>query len=90
MKLIIEDILQSIDESFKNKSIKDIYMTYIMIFGIIFTFSYLLFWDKAQQDYLKANRDIKNISQKLNTDKRYLTINPKSKILPVIVQCFFG
>ncbi|MEA1956418.1 MAG: hypothetical protein U9N02_08000 [Campylobacterota bacterium] len=80
MKLIIEDFLQNIDESFKDKGQKDIYMTYLMIFGLIFTFSYLLFWDKAEDDYLKINQEIINIKAKLNADKNYLIINPKAKI----------
>jgi hypothetical protein len=81
MKINIEDYLQVIDSSFKDKSQKDIYMTYIMIFGIIFAFSYLLFWENSLLAFEKKNKQIKTISSKINTDKRFLQVNPKSKII---------
>jgi hypothetical protein len=45
MNLNLENYLHAIDSNFKNKSDKDKYMVYIMIFSSIFAFSYLLFWD---------------------------------------------
>ena len=80
MKINIEDYLQSIDASFKNKSQKDIYMTYIMIFGLIFAFSYLLFWDNAKGTFKERNNQINQITSKINADKAYLQVNPESKI----------
>jgi len=80
MKNNIEDYLQSIDASFKNKSQKDIYMTYIMIFGVIFAFSYLLFWDSSEAAFNEKNKQINHISSKINADKAYLQANPESKI----------
>ena len=80
MKINIEDYLQSIDAAFKNKSQKDIYMTYIMIFGMIFAFSYLLFWESSQKGFEEQNNKIKDITAKINIDRMYLQRNPQSKI----------
>ncbi|MCK9491030.1 MAG: type 4a pilus biogenesis protein PilO [Sulfurimonas sp.] len=80
MKINIEDYLQSIDASFKNKSQKDIYMTYIMVFGVIFAFSYLLFWDSSEAAFKETNKQINQITSKINADKAYLQVNPESKI----------
>ncbi len=80
MKINIEDYLQSIDASFKDKSQKDVYMTYIMIFGLIFAFSYLLFWESSQVGFEEKNEQITSISSKINIDKMYLQRNPESKI----------
>lgn len=80
MKINIEDYLQRIDASFKNKTQKDIYMTYIMIFGLIFAFSYLLFWESSQSGFEKKNAQITSISSKINVDKIYLQRNPQAKV----------
>jgi len=80
MKINIEDYLQNIDAAFKNKSQKDIYMTYVMIFGLIFAFSYLLFWESSQSGFEAKNKQITVISSKINADKRFLQANPESKI----------
>ncbi len=81
MKINIEDYLQRIDASFKNKTQKDIYMTYIMIFGLIFAFSYLLFWESSQSGFEKKNAQITSISSKINVDKIYLQRNPQAKVV---------
>jgi Tfp pilus assembly protein PilO len=80
MKINIEDYLQRIDASFRDKSQKDIYMTYIMIFGLIFAFSYLLFWESSLIAFEEKNKQITTISSKINADKRFLQANPESKI----------
>ena len=80
MKINIEDYLQGIDASFRDKSQKDIYMTYIMIFGLIFAFSYLLFWESSLIAFEEKNKQITTISAKINADKRFLQVNPESKI----------
>lgn len=80
MKINIEDYLQSIDASFKNKSQKDIYMTYIMIFGLIFAFSYILFWDSSEAAFEEKNNQLNELSAKINADKIYLNVNPETKI----------
>ena len=81
MKINIEDYLQSIDSAFKDKSQKDIYMTYIMIFGLIFAFAYLLFWESSHSSFEKKNKQITAISTKINADKVYLQTNPETKII---------
>lgn len=80
MKIGIEDQLQKIDLSFKEKSQKDIYMIYVMTFALIFAFSYLLFWDSSEADYKKQKAKVVNIQAKINNDNRYLQLNPQSKI----------
>ncbi|WP_324170797.1 type 4a pilus biogenesis protein PilO [Sulfurimonas sp.] len=81
MKINIEDYLQSIDATFNNKSQKDIYMTYVMIFAMIFAFSYLLFWEGSQSGFEKKNSQISSISSKINVDRIYLQQNPPAKIV---------
>jgi Tfp pilus assembly protein PilO len=80
MKINIEDSLQGIDASFRDKSQKDIYMTYIMIFSLIFAFSYLLFWESSLIAFEEKSKKITTISSKINADKRFLQVNPESKI----------
>lgn len=80
MKTNIEDYLQKIDASFKEKSQKDIYMTYIMIFAAIFAFSYLLYWDSAEADFNTKRAQVIAVDGKIKSDERYLQLNPPSKI----------
>jgi Tfp pilus assembly protein PilO len=80
MKINIEDYLQQIDAAFKDKSQKDIYMTYIMVFAVIFAFAYLLFWDSSERDFKAKNAQISSISTKIDFDKMYLQQNPETKI----------
>jgi len=81
MKIQIEDYLHRIDTSFKNKSQKDIYMTYIMVVGLIFTFAYLLFWDSSFEKFEQTRANVKNLQTKIDADKRFLQYNPESKIV---------
>ena len=80
MKINIEDYLHRIDTSFKEKSQKDIYMTYIMIFSLIFAFSYLLFWDTSEADFKAKRAQVVSLENKISSDNRYLNQNPESKI----------
>lgn len=80
MKINIEDYLQKIDLAFKEKSQKDIYMTYIMIFGAIFAFSYLLFWDSSANDFEQQNVKITALESKIKADNMFLQYNPETKI----------
>lgn len=80
MKLNIEDYLQKIDNSFKEKTQKDIYMTYIMVFSIIFAFSYLLLWDVSEADFTSKRAQVVSLEGKISADQRYLQLNPQSKI----------
>ena len=81
MKINIEDYLHQIDNAFKDKTQKDIYMTYIMIFGAIFAFSYLLFWDSSFEHFEKKQAQIISLENKIMADNLYLKINPESKIV---------
>lgn len=80
MNLGFEDQLQKIDLSFKDKSQKDIYMTYVMVFALIFAFSYLLFWDSSEADFNKQKAKVAAIQSKIKNDNMYLQRNPQSKI----------
>lgn len=81
MKIHIEDYLHRIDTSFKNKSQKDIYMTYIMVVGVIFAFAYLLFWNSSFEKFEQTRANVKNLQTKINADKIFLQRNPESKIV---------
>ncbi len=80
MKINIEDYLQRIDTSFKGKEQKEIYMTYLMVVGLIFAFAYLLFWESSQIDFEAKNKQITTINSKISADKLYLQRNPETKI----------
>lgn len=72
----IEDYLHKIDLSLKNKSDKDIKLTYVMIASMIFALSYYFLWDSSENNFLSQNRQINSIKTKLNIDKNYLAANP--------------
>ena len=81
MKINIEDYLQRIDNSFKGKAQKDIYLTYVMIFAVIFAISYLLFWDTSVEQFKATNAKIRTIEKNINADNQYLKNNPETKIV---------
>ncbi|MDQ7045352.1 MAG: type 4a pilus biogenesis protein PilO [Sulfurimonas sp.] len=83
MKINIEDYLQKIDNSFKEKTQKDIYMTYAMIFGVIFAFSYLLFWDTSEAEFISKRAQVVSLEAKITDDNRFLMQNPKIKITQI-------
>ena len=76
----IEDYLHKIDSSLKDKSEKDVKLTYIMLASIIFAFAYL-FWDSSKNDFLAVQDEIRTLQNKINLDKSYLMINPESKVI---------
>jgi hypothetical protein len=80
MKAKIEDYLQSIDYYFQEKTQKDVYMTYIMIFVVIVAFSYLLFWDTSEADFKAKRAQVVSLESKITMDEIYLQQNPMSKI----------
>lgn len=80
MKINIEDYLHKIDTALKNKEQKEIRMIYVMIFGGIFAFSYLFFWDSSEGNFQAKVNEISSIKSKINLDKNYLRINPETKI----------
>jgi Tfp pilus assembly protein PilO len=79
-KINIEDYLLQVDNLFKDKSQKDIYVTYVMIFAVIFAFSYLLFWDTSLKEFESMNANIKSINSKIDKDKNYLRNNTEVKV----------
>lgn len=83
MNMKIEDYLQKIDNSFKEKSQKDMYMMYFMIFAIIFAVSYLLFWDTSVSKFKSTNAKIKTVEKNINADNRFLQSNPETKIAKI-------
>jgi len=80
MNINIENYLHKIDSIFKTKSTKDKYMVYIMIFGSIFAFSYLLFWDSSLNKFNQQKTQIISIKSKINKDNSYLLANTELKI----------
>ncbi len=81
MKINIEDYLQRIDNAFKGKTQQEIFMTYGMIFALLFAFSYLLFWDTSIDKFETTNAKIKAVEGKINLDNIYLKSNPETKIV---------
>jgi len=80
ISLNIEKYLQKIDLLLSEKSEKDIYMVYIMVFAGIFAFAYLLFWDASLSDFNKVLQRTTVIQTKTNIDNSYLNSNPEVKI----------
>jgi len=80
MKVLIEDFLQKIDEYFKDKSQKDTYLIYFMIFSIFFSSSYFLLWDIAEKNFKTVKEKISYVQSQIDNDNRYLQLNPKIKI----------
>ncbi len=79
-KIHIEDYLHTIDTKLKDKTKKDIYMIYIMIFAGLFAFSYFLFWNTSLQSFEDKLTQIQTIQRKIDNDKRYLQFNTPAVI----------
>ncbi|SFV50087.1 hypothetical protein MNB_SM-7-1511 [hydrothermal vent metagenome] len=79
-KINIEDYLHTIDIQLKDKTKKDIYMIYIMIFTGLFALSYLLFWDTSFKMFKDKQKSITAIQKKIEDDERFLKFNPPSVI----------
>ena len=79
-KLKLEDYLHSIDVKLKDKTKKDIYMIYIMIFAGLFAFSYLFFWETSLQSFEQKLQQIETVKRKIADDKRYLQYNTPAVI----------
>jgi len=80
-KINIEDYLHTIDAIFAQKTQKDIYMTYIMIVAGIFALVYSLFWDTSVKEFESTRANVVKLNQQISTDKRFLQLNPQSKII---------
>lgn len=81
MKTGIEDLLHQIDHSFKEKSQKDIYMTYLMVLAILFAISYLFFWESSFESFEQKNQEIITVDTNLNNDNLFLKHNTEAKIV---------
>jgi len=81
MSAMIEKYLYDIDRSFAEKSDKDIKMYYLMIFMVLVAFSYLAFWESAEQGYNKAEAASTEVLKRINDDKHYLLMHPQSEIV---------
>ena len=81
MKINSEDFLHKIDVALQDKQKQEIHMIYVMLFGVIFAFSYLLFWDSSLEKFLDKIDHISSLTQKINLDKIYLKVNPATKII---------
>ncbi|MCK4875793.1 MAG: type 4a pilus biogenesis protein PilO [Sulfurimonas sp.] len=78
-KLMLEEYLQRIDGYFKDKSQKDTYMVYIIIFGLAAALAYP-FYDSSLKEFNTAKKRVKDIKVKIQADNRYLKANPQAKI----------
>lgn len=78
-KLPIESLLHKLDNFFKEKSQKDVYIVYIMIVAVLFAFSYPSY-DIARNSFETLKRQVSEITAKLNEDKAYLQVNTQEKV----------
>jgi len=81
MSAIIEKYLYDIDQSFAQKSEKDVKMIYAMVFVALVAFSYLVFWESAEKGYQEIVTASQKLQDKILKDKQYLMVNPESKIV---------
>lgn len=81
MTAIFEKFLYDIDQSFSQKSDKDIKIIYMMIFVVLVTFSYLVFWETAEQGYKDAQAASLAVQDKINADRQYLLMHPEGEIV---------
>jgi len=80
MRINPEIYLQKIDLSLNLKSKKEIYMIYLMVFGIIFSISYLFFWDISLKNFNTIKKQITIVQTNINNDNTYLNINSELKL----------
>ena len=80
MSAIIEKYLYDIDQSFAEKSDKDVKLIYAMVFVVLVMFSYLVFWESAEKGYNDIKAASKVVQDKIAVDKQYLLMHPESEI----------
>lgn len=80
MKLNLEQYLYPIDQSFANKKQNEVYAIYLIIAALLFAFSYFLFWDNAEAEYIKTKQAREDVENKLLVDEGYLKQHPESEI----------
>jgi len=81
MSAVIEKYLYDIDQSFAQKSDKDVKMIYAMVFIVLVMFSYLVFWESAEKGYTDIKAASLKVQDKIAADKRYLLTHPESQIV---------
>ncbi len=81
MSDILEKYLYDIDQSFAQKSEKDVKLIYGMVFVVLVMFSYLVFWESAEKGYNDIREAKLKVQDKIATDKRYLMAHPESEIV---------
>ena len=81
MSAVLEKYLYDIDQSFAQKSEKDVKMIYAMVFVVLVMFSYLVFWESAEKGYNDIKAAVVKVEDKIAEDKRYLLTHPASQIV---------
>jgi len=80
LKIDFENFLHNLDVTLQEKSKSEIQMIYVMVFGAIFAFSYLLFWESSFDSFTHKQDSINNLKTKINIETIYLKVNPQRKI----------
>ncbi len=78
-KLMIEETLQRIDNFFKEKSQKDVYIVYIIIIAILGALAYP-FYDSSTQEFNVIKDKVAQITTKIDADKIYLKVNTEATV----------
>lgn len=86
MKLNLEQYLYPIDQSFANKKPNEVFMIYGLIVVVLFAFSYLLFWESSEQDYLQTKEMRIAVEKKLTADEQFLAKHPESELQQIAAQ----
>ncbi|WP_345970868.1 hypothetical protein WCX72_03240 [Sulfurimonas sp. HSL1-6] len=86
MKFNLEQYLYPIDQSFASKKQGEVYMIYGLIAVALVAFSYLLFWESAEREYLQVKQERIAVEQKLRADEQYLAMHPESEIKQIEAQ----
>jgi len=81
MSDMIEKYLYDIDQSFAQKSEKDVKLIYMMVFVVLVMFSYLVFWESAEKGYKDIQAASLVVQDKIAVDKRYLAMHPETEII---------
>jgi len=82
-KLMIEETLQRIDNFFKEKSQKDIYVVYALIVIVFFSLAYP-FYDLSMNEFESAKKKVQDITAKIESDKLYLKVNTEAKVAMLV------
>ena len=81
MSAILEKYLYDIDQSFAQKSEKDVKLIYGMVFVVLVMFSYLVFWESSEKGYNDIKAASLKVQDKIAKDKQYLLMHPQSEIV---------